>query len=196
MKKLISVLIIAASFAVSAFALNFTVGGNFNIGGTVSDDAKFHGYSAGSGAFFNLDLLLGFGVQAEVNVSEDYLAIDGNTITIDERYSIIDMPVMAWWNVKLGPIGFGAGVGPNFSGTVSDYKNDNVTLGLAAGANSIFYIGNHFGIVLGVHGVFDFTSRFVVDTKNPEEGVTKITINTQDWKRRSVYGTVGVEYRF
>lgn len=196
MKKLLTLLILTIGLATSMFAVNFAVGGNLNVGGTISDDSSYHGFAAGSGAFFNMDIFMGLGLQAEINVSQDYFSLSGNTLTIDERYGIIDMPVMLWWNGKLGFLGLGAGIGPNFSGTISDLKNENTTLGVAAGANVIFYIGNHFGIVTGVHGVFDLTSRFIVDTKTPQEGVTEITLNTTDWKRRSVYGTIGAEYRF
>lgn len=203
MKKLITVLALSFVFATSIFAANFSVGGNMNIGGTVSDDSKYYGLSTGTGAFFNVDFLLGFGLQAEVNFSEDYISVDGNSITFDDRYGIIDTAVMGWWNVKLGPIGFGLGVGPNFSGTLAQYeekakdvRNDNLVLGLAAGANSIFYIGNHFGLVAGIHGVFDFTPRFSIEKSNPETGKTTLTWDASDWKRRSIYGTFGAEYRF
>lgn len=196
MKKLFALLILAVGFTGSMFAVNFTVGGNLNAGGTISDDSKYHGFSAGTGAFFNMDIFMGLGIQAEVNLSEDYISVDKNTITFDERYGIVDSAVMAWWNAKLGFIGLGAGIGPNFSGTISDYEDDNLVLGLAAGANVIFYLGNHFGLVTGVHGVFDFTPRFSAIRTSPEDKVHTITFESEDWKRRSIYGSFGVEYRF
>jgi len=202
MKKIITLLALSLAFATSMFAINFTVGGNFNLGGTLSDDAKYHGLSTGTGAFFNMDMFLGLGLQAEVNVSEDYITVGDKSLTFDERYGIVDTSIMAWWNAKLGPIGLGLGVGPNFSGTISDYEkaseleNNNLVVGIAAGANTIFYIGNHFGIVAGVHGVFDFTPRFTVDTDKSQKGQTTISWDTSEWERRSIYGTIGAEYRF
>lgn len=196
MKKLITVLFITAVLSASMFAVNFTVGGNINAGGTISDDSNYHGFSAGTGAFFNMDLFMGLGLQAEVNLSQDYISFSSNSITFDERYNIVDSAFMAWWNAKLGFIGLGAGIGPNFSGTISDYEDNNLVFGIAAGANVIFYLGNHFGLVTGVHGVYDLTSRFGATTSKTEDKVTTITFETSDWKRRSIYGTFGVEYRF
>ena len=196
MKKIFTVLFMAVVLSTSMFAVNFTLGGNLNLGGTISDDSNYHGVSAGTGVFFNMDIFMGLGLQVEVNLSEDFITVGKNSITFDENYGIVDSAVMAWWNAKLGFIGLGAGIGPNFSGTMSDYSDDNLVVGVAAGANVIFYLGNHFGLVAGAHGVFDLTPRFAALHSSSGRKVHTITFETSDWKRRSIYGTFGAEYRF
>ena len=106
---------------------------------------------------------------------------------------------MLWWNGKFGPFGLGAGAGLNFSTIESynyldNYNVDQVSIGFACGANTIFYvIGDFLGIMLGVNAVFDFTPRITVTEEYKE---TTVHVAPKDWTRQSIYGKVGVVCRF
>lgn len=199
MKKYFALFIFLTGFLSSSFALHFTVGGNVNIGGTTSQKQSYDGFSMGGGALFNLDLFLGFGFQVEVNNTKTKVAfLDKNTLAISD-ISIVDVPVMLWWNGKLGPFGLGAGAGLNFStiesfSNLDNYNVDHVSIGFVCGANTIFYIfGDMLGITLGANAVFDFTPRITV-TEDHKETVVNVTL--KDWTRKSIYGKVGVVCRF
>lgn len=199
MKKYFALLIFFVGFLSSSFALHFTVGGNFNIGGTTSQNQDYNGFSIGGGALFNLDLFLGLGFQVEINATNSKVAaVDNNTISFSD-ISIVDVPVMLWWNGKFGSFGLGAGAGLNFS-TIESYNNldnynvDQVSIGFACGANTIFYvIGDFLGIMLGVNAVFDFTPRITVTEEYKE---TTVNVALKNWTRQSIYGKVGVVCRF
>lgn len=199
MKKYFALLIFFVGFLSSSFALHFTVGGNFNIGGTTSQNQDYNGFSIGGGALFNLDLFLGLGFQVEINATNSKVAaVDDNTISFSD-ISIVDVPVMLWWNGKFGPFGLGAGAGLNFStiesfNNLDNYNVDHVSIGFACGANTIFYIiGDFLGIMLGVNAVFDFTPRITVTEEYKE---TTVHVAPKDWTRQSIYGKVGVVCRF
>ena len=85
MKKYFALLIFFVGFLSSSFALHFTVGGNFNIGGTTSQNQDYNGFSIGGGALFNLDLFLGLGFQVEINATNSKVAaVDDNTISFSD----------------------------------------------------------------------------------------------------------------
>lgn len=202
MKKLVSLMIVLVGLSTSAFGLSISVGGNFNAGGTLSFEQQYAGFSTGGGAFVNLDLFLGLGFQGELNISTQKIGVNYNdtSLTINtQNITLFDFPFMVWWNAKLGPIGLGLGAGINFSFSDMPYlsydsiQSSKLTMGFAAGANAIFYIGRHFGIVVGAHGVFDFTPRF---TRTVTDSSTTYGIETSEWKRSSIYGNVGLEFRF
>lgn len=193
MKKFLVLFILITGLSSSAFALNLAVGGNVNLGGSLSTDQRFQGMTAGGGAFVNLDFFLGLGVQAEVNVTVSHFLVSTNTIWLMTDYTVLDVPVMLWWNLPLGPIIVGGGAGLNLSILDADYASAKVALGFAAGANVIFRIGKHFGLVTGVHGLFDFMPRFSV-TGYPN--AVAYTFTPSDWTRKAIYGNLGLEYRF
>jgi len=195
MKKIFALLILAIGLSTSAFAVSISVGGNFNGGGTLSTDSQYQGFTAGGGAFLNLNLFLGLGVQAEVNVTTSKMTFIQNSVYVYDDYTIYDVPVMLWWNLRLGSIIVGAGAGLNISSidNVDYYPVERFALGCATGANVIFLVGNHFGIVVGAHGVFDFTPHLSV---TESRGGTVYTFNASNWTRSSVYGNIGLEYRF
>lgn len=199
MKKYFALLIFFVGFLSSSFALHFTVGGNFNIGGTTSQNQDYNGFSIGGGALFNLDLFLGLGFQVEINATNSKVAaVDDNTISFSD-ISIVDVPVMLWWNGKFGSFGLGAGAGLNFStiesyNSLDNYNVDQVSIGFACGANTIFYvIGDFLGIMLGVNAVFDFTPRITVTEEYKE---TTVNVALKNWTRQSIYGKVGIVCRF
>lgn len=195
MKRFIAIAIAAVCLASSTFALDIAVGARGMFGGNVGDDySGFDGFVGGAGAYINLDLLLGFGFQGEMNIVTnkiEFSAADKSLTTTD--YYIVDFPFMVWYNLNLFVIEIGGGVGLNLSVFESDELKDNVNVGLAAGVNLKFFISDHFGIVLGAHGVFDFLPTITVTSS---ENSTTYTANAPNFTRKSIYGTAGLEFRF
>ena len=77
---------------------------------------------------------------------------------------------------------------------LDNYNVDQVSIGFACGANTIFYvIGDFLGIMLGVNAVFDFTPRITVTEEYKE---TTVHVAPKDWTRQSIYGKVGIVCRF
>ena len=197
MKKILSVLIIAATMITSSFALGLSLGGRGLIGGNIDNvktavKSKGEGLVYGGGAFVNLEIFGGLGVQAEANFVS-------NQIGGEKNINMVDIPLMAWYNLNLFDIfSIGLGAGVNFSTITNnvfhDIKNINTwNTGLAVGANIKFYFNKHFGIVLGANGVFDFTKRsneeIATDVMNGQEAKF---LNTE---RQSIYGTLGAEFK-
>lgn len=196
MKKIFIVFAMLAGLSASVSAIGFSVGGR-GFAGTNLDKTIV----AGGGAFFNLDLIGGFGLQAEANITSSVVTFGEKSVTFTD-YSVLDMPILVWYNAKLPIITIGGGVGLNFSSvlgngyvTKSDIKNMNA--GLAAGVNVILNINSHFGLVFGANGVFDFTptiQKFV----SKDGHVTKIELSSDSFsfKRKSIYCSAGLQYKF
>lgn len=195
MKKLFALLLIVTGLSTSAFALSISAGGVFNGGGTLSSEVEYQGFTVGGGAFINLNLFSGVGVQAEFNVSTSQIIVNRNSLYIVDDYTVYDLPVMLWANFQLGSIIAGAGAGLNLSVVENlEYADVNkFSVGFAAGANVIFPIGRHFGILVGAHGVFDLTPHISV-TEFDRGSV--YTFASSNWTRQSIYGNIGLEYMF
>ncbi len=198
MKKILSVLFISLSLMVSTFAIEFTLGGKFTAGGNINPDASgYQGGLAGGGIFFNLDLFGGLGLQLEHNFSNQKVTVDEGSLTF-ESYELIDTPIYIWYNANLGLIGLGGGLGVNFSYCSERYSSnadDVINVGLAAGANLIFYLGRHFGIVFAGNCVWDFVPS-VTKTKDYENSSVTYHYDSAKSSRLSLYGALGLQYRF
>ena len=198
MKKLFAMFIVISGIISTAPAINLAVGGRGFLGGNIqTDDSGLDGFMCGLGAFLNLDLIGGFGFQGEVNYVANQISTGNKSITFT-HYKILDFPVYVWYNLKLEHVAFGGGAGINFSNYPgSEIKSDGVfsNVGLAAGANFKVYVSEHFGIVLGATSVFDFFPT-VVKTENNEANSTTYSFADSDYRRKSIYGSLGLEYRF
>lgn len=194
MKKLIVLAVAAICFISSASALNISVGGRAMLGGNIGADySGFKGIVGGGGAYFNLDLFNGFGFQGELNVVTNKIEFSKNETSITTTdYSFVDFPFMFWYNMDLSKIVAGGGIGLNF-GSFTDNGDNKMNVGLAAGANVKFYFADHFGIVLGAHGVFDMLPSVTITSSGKS---TTYKANSPEFKRKSIYGTAGLEYRF
>lgn len=198
MKKLLAAFIVIAGIVSTAPAINLAVGGRGFLGGNLqTDDSGLDGFMCGLGAFVNLDLIGGFGFQGEVNYVANQISTGNSSITFT-HYKIIDLPVYVWYNLKFKPVEIGGGVGINFSnypGSEVEAKGSFSNFGFAAGANVIFNVSEHFGIVLGATSVFDFFPT-VVKTENHENNSTTYSFSESDYRRKSIYGSLGLEYKF
>lgn len=209
MKKLLGVLLVAATMAASTFALDLSIGGRGLIGGNIGKVAevaqnKGEGLVAGGGIYANFSLFGGFGIQGEVNFLNSQIAVkkgaEGETVGYTTTScNIVDVPILAWYNFQIAKFAIGAGVGVNFSAMLPDNTNvfqaasqkDMWNAGLAVGANVKFYFNDHFGLVIGANGVFDFIETSVV----VNGGTKEYLFDKDDGKRKSVYGTIGVEFK-
>ena len=198
MKKILSVLFISLSLMVSTFAIEFTLGGRFTAGGNINPDASgYQGGLTGGGIFFNLDLFGGLGFQVEHNFSNQKVTANGSSLTFTD-YGLIDTPIYIWYNATLGPIGLGGGLGVNFAYCPKRYSanaDDVINVGLAAGANLIFYLTHHFGLVLSGNYVWDFAPT-VTKKMDYSSGSVTYYYDSTEISRMSVYGAFGVQYRF
>ena len=213
MKKLLGILIVATTLISSTFAFSLAVGGRGLVGGrldTIQNAAqtKGAGLSLGGGVNVNLELFGGLGAQAEANFVNNTLA-DGNT-----KVTLVDLPIMAWYQLNLfkDTIGIGFGIGPNFSNIFTDFNtlvkdvpnlNDKNkwNTGLAIGAAFKIFFGEkkHVGLVLGANAVFDFTANEFFNALSQPGGENKKNAlfgNSEDGKRKEIYGTIGLEWRF
>ena len=209
MKKLLGVLLVATTLVASTFALDLSIGGRGLIGGNIGNVAevaqnKGEGLVAGGGLYVNVGLFGGLGVQGEVNFLNSQIAVkkngEGETVGYTTTScNIVDVPILAWYNFQLSKFAIGAGIGVNFSALLPDNTNvfqaasdkDKWNAGLAVGANVKFYFNDHFGLVIGANGVFDFIETSVV----VNGGATDYLFNKDDGKRKAIYGTIGAEFK-
>ena len=204
MKKLLGVLLVATTLVASTFALDLSIGGRGLIGGNVGKVAevgtnKGEGLVAGGGVYVNLGLFGGLGVQAEANFVSNKISTrkngdktEGYTLT---PCNLVDVPVYLWYNFDIAKLAIGGGLGVNFSAVTQHVleaakMKDMWKVGFAVGANVKFYFNNHFGLVLGANGVFDFLPTEVILTNG-----TKEYLFADDGYRKSIYGTVGAEFK-
>lgn len=195
MKKFVILLLTSVLFATSAFGLGFAAGVNGNIGGNldakaIADDA----FSGGAGAYVNAELLFGAGLQAELayNFNQCNIAANGTTVT---DYKVMDVAIMPWYSLNLLIASIGLGAGVNFAfydQDISNFNQESFIPGVCFTVNGKIYIGSHFGIVAGVHGIFDLKPLVDITTLPPQ---TFINGNLTDYFRKAIYGTLGVEVR-
>ena len=102
MKKKIVTIALIFGMVVSSYALTISTGGYFNLGGNDSSRIETNGISYGVGAFFNIDLFLGLGLQSEINCTNSVINTGENQIIISDIDTIVDIPFMFWWNGKFG----------------------------------------------------------------------------------------------
>lgn len=198
MKKFFISIALFATFVFTAPALSLAMGARGLLGGNLqTDDSGLDGFMCGGGAYLNLDLIGGFGLQGELNYIANKISTGTREVTFT-HYEILDIPFFIWYNLKLDPIAVGGGVGINFSnypGDAVETKGSLTNLGLAVGANLKLYFSDFIGLVLGANGVFDFFPT-VVKSEDTAENSTTYTFNDASYKRKSLYGSVGLELRF
>lgn len=221
MKKLLALAVAAVTLVSASFALDFEIGGRFFLGSDFDKQASFKeiGTSAtavkldssldyGFGAYANFALFGGLGIQGEVDLvkgSTSLGSLNSNAIKYDVW--TLDVPVMAWLNLDLWRFTIGFGGGANFSfdlqsgnlksmysQTSANAKDNAFRMGIAAGADAKFYVTEHLGIVA--------SGRFIMDFKKKEVPVvvegysTGVTYPTVEFPRRSLYGGLGLEWKF
>lgn len=208
MKKIIAAAVAAICLASASFALDFGIGGKAIAGKSVSglNDVTNQikadpNYDFGGGAYLNLSLFGGLGVQAEANVINSSISISKDGIAKGESYNTlsVDLAPMLWLNLNLWKLSLGAGVGPNFNikvGALSDLlaaEKDQFKMGLATGADLKFYITKHLGLVVSGRYVMEFNKTEVpVEVAGMNTGINTPTI---EYTRKNVYGGVGLEYK-
>lgn len=202
MKKLflaVAVLMIAAVSTSTVNAqtkfLRFGVKGGANLGkldGTGFQDGFKLGYHLG--AFAQVNLVKGFGVQGELvfsstkaETTDNYSDIYKGVSTSEDRKKInlnyLSIPLLA--NIDLGTPRLKLQVGPQFGALVSDKK-------VLGAANEAFKGGE----ISGVAGlwlqlpIINISARYIIgfnDVKNAESITT-----TSNWKNQSIQLGVGV----
>lgn len=229
MKKIIAIVVSALFMTASTFALGLSAGVKGNLGKTMSNDwaevvTEFGEMNinseleAGFGGYVNVSLFGGLGVQAEVDVVKNTFKFQGEGLkdaTDTTKYEakdyeawLVDIPLMLWGNVDLGPLRLGLGVGPNFSfnldatdrasfETVYEkankvYTEKLYTMGLALGLDGKFYISDNFGIVASTRylGNFDKTTA-----SYPIENGPEVEYPSVEFKRNSFYAGIGLEFK-
>ncbi|RFS24941.1 PorT family protein [Chitinophaga silvatica] len=202
MKKLFLaavVLLLAAVTTVNAQdrVLRFGIKGGANLGkldGTGFQDGFKLGYHLG--AFAQLKLVKGFGVQGELifsstktETTEGFDKIYEGVSTADNRKKInlnyLSIPLLA--NIDLGTPRLKLQVGPQFGALVSDRK-------VLGAANEAFKGGE----ISGVAGLWlqlpivNVSARYVIGF-NDVKGINSVT-STSNWKNQGIQLGVGVTF--
>lgn len=178
---------------------------------------------AGFGVYGNFALFGGLGIQAEVNVLKGTIQFTGDKVTwgsaghTDEEIKktefdqwLIDVPLMAWMNLDCWKLTIGFGLGANFSfamepstdlKTIKDkvketYDGKTFEVGFAAGVDVKFYFTNNLGIVASARYIGNFnetTRKYPVQFAGQDTEVEGPGI---EFKRNSLYGGLGIEWKF
>lgn len=189
MKKLVLVLVSAVSVAASASAFGMSVGVKGILG---ADNSSVSGVAFGGGLDINLDLAKGFGVQIEGNIAPCKTTSSGDGLTVADSM-MIQIPVMAWYNLRLARFGLGLGLGA--SCTISDKHQEDAfgtKMGLAAGARMRFFVTDSFALSVGVTGNLDCLPTL---TRTTDGDSSTYRLVKSDFSRNAVYGSLGVEYK-
>ena len=190
MKKIILILAGALLFSASTFAMDLSVGVKGNLGG---DASGIDGAALGGGVYVNLDLINGFGVQIEGDITACKITKDDGLVV--NEAAVINLPVMAWYNYNFTRfvIGGGAGINASMVSTNTVENSADLKMTFAVGLNAKWFITDNFGLVLGGFGTLDVLPS-VISTK--QEGSTKYNLQKSDFSRNSICGFIGVEYKF
>ena len=209
MKKIIAMAVTAVLLVSATFALNFEVGARGILGRNLDGGSFASNFDAarqdktfdfGFGAYANLSILGGLGVQAEANYVKSSITFANNGANnVEYNMHILDLSPMLWLNLDLWKFEFGFGAGPNFEiplATLSDIttaKKDDFTVGLIAGVDVKFYFLKHLGVVLSGRFVCDFNKRDVpIEVAGYNSGFNYPTFQ---FTRKALYGGVGLEFR-
>lgn len=222
MKKIITLAVIMTNLLASSFALTLSVGGTGFLGTDIAENTATTEIASevknvrldtnlnyGFGLYGNLSVFGGLGVQVEANLTKGSTSINGLSEGNVSDYDtwILDIPVMLWDNFSIGPLVVGLGAGLNFSfdlasGDMSSlfaqakasYSDDNYRTGFAGGANVKFYLGQNLGIVAKGLFIADFNPK-TVELAVENYAVSGETLSIS-YTRRSLYGAIGLEYKF
>lgn len=224
MKKIIAALVAGLLLVSATFALEFEIGARAFGGTNFANDAKAKditktigemkkdtAFNYGFGIYTNFALFGGLGIQAEGNLTKGSTswAVMTDKEQKATKYEILtlDVPLMAWLNLDLWKftIGFGAGVNFSFdlpNATMKEMynaaklsaKDNTVRTGFVGGVDFKFYFTKHLGLVLDARYVMDFTKKEIpIDVAGVDTGVTKPTV---EFQRKSLYGGLGIEWKF
>lgn len=225
MKKLLAVLICAVTMVSSTFALGFCVGAkgflgtDFDTNADIKQQAqaitKLNANSDldfGFGAYTNLTLFAGLGVQAEANLTRGKTTFNVMKQGVDtfeaQELSVwtLDIPLMVWLRGELGPFQLGFGAGPNFAFNIpagdfkslydktrTDIANNVFTMGVCIGADAKFFFNKHLGLVVGARYINDFMKTDVpVVVAGYDTGSSYPTVAIS---RKALYANVGLEFK-
>lgn len=211
MKKIIALAIVAISMVSASFALDLSIGvrgiAGMNLDPSKSVDQagpeikKDAVYDFGFGVNANFALLGSLGIQGEANFITSKGKFDDLSKNKTAEYDTIlmDIPVMVWLNLDLWKFTLGFGAGPNFSTTLNEYsdikatKKDAFKVGICAGVDGKFYFTNHLGLVASVRYVMDFQKTEVPIVV---EGYAVGSYPSVEYSRKSLYGGLGLEWKF
>ncbi len=203
MKKIIAMAVTAVLLVSASFALNLEVGARGILGrnldrGSFTDDYQAalsdKTFDFGFGAYANLTLLGGLGVQAEANYVKSSVNFGNSIQNVDYDMHILDLSPMLWLNLDLWKFEFGFGAGPNFEiplaslGEVWNAKKEDFTVGLIAGVDVKFYFTKHLGVVASGRFICDFNKRDI-------PVMPGINAPNFEFTRKTLYGGLGLEFK-
>jgi hypothetical protein len=218
MKKLISALVVLFCMISSTYAFSLAFGARGILGKDMDSLSSLNvnnvfnsETSAGFGAYVNLGLFGGLGVQGEVNVNmKNVMLIPYTNIPVQYDYAskLIDVPVMLWLQLSLWKFSVGVGLGPNFSFdlnpffnvtngfTVNNLTTNGYTYGAVGGADVKFYFTKHIGLVASARVIFDIgkgnnNSLYYIDST----GNINFNYNIIAVTRKTIYGGLGIEFK-
>ena len=208
MKKIIAMAVTAVLLVSATFALNFEVGARGILGRNLDGGSFASNFDAarqdktfdfGFGAYANLSILGGLGVQAEANYVKSSIKFANTAETVQYNMHILDLSPMIWLNLDLWKFEFGFGAGPNFEiplaslGDVWSAKKEDFTVGLIAGVDVKFYFTKHLGVVASGRFVCDFNKREIpIEVFGHNSGGT---YPSYELTRKTLYGGLGLEFR-
>lgn len=220
MKKIILAAILAVGMVSSTFALNLSLGVKgllgANVGtsveGAIADVTSIAGDPEartnllyGGGAYVDFSLLGPLGLQLGANIGQNKVTVTddaGNEVSTYKEL-LLDIPLLIWADLKLGPIGLGLGIGPNLSFSLgTDYSIAGATeavkellpeisvnkavWGITAGANAKIYFNKHLGLVAG--------GSYTLDLQKKEINLATIQAGPLiEFKRSVLYANLGLE---
>ena len=210
MKKIIAMAVTAVLLVSATFALNFEVGARGILGRNLDSGSFQQNFDAarqdktfdfGFGAYANLTLLGGLGVQAEANyVNSSMTFVKEGADTVKYSMHLLDLSPMVWLNLDLWRLTIGFGAGPNFEiplaslGDIRNAKKQDFTVGIIAGADAKFYFTKHLGIVLSGRFICDFNKKDVPIEVNGYK-LGDASYPTYEFARRTLYGGLGMEFK-
>lgn len=210
MKKIIAMAFIAVLMISATFAFNFEVGARGILGRNLDDGSFEANYNAakedktfdfGFGAYANLALFGGLGIQAEANyVNSSITFVHAGVQDVQYSMHILDLSPMVWLNLDCWKFTFGFGAGPNFEiplaslGDIVNAKQQDFTVGLIAGADLKFYFTDHLGIVLSGRFVCDWNQKNVPITVNGYQ-LGDASYPSYAFTRKTLYGGLGLEFK-
>ncbi len=214
MKKIIAMALATICLVSASFALDFEVGARGILGYNMALDSDLKTetskataekvFDAGFGAYANFALFGGLGIQAEANYIQSSMNFNEKGTDRETEYAIrtLDLAPMVWLNLDLWKLTIGFGAGPNFSIPISttlksdlaSAKKEDFQMGYIAGADFKFYFTKHLGLVLSGRFIGEFEKRNVqIEAYNQsvDTGIPEFIP-----KRKTVYGGLGVEWKF
>ena len=210
MKKIIAIAITAVLMLSAGFALDLEVGVHGILGRNL-DSGSFEDnlnaakedmtFDYGFGAYANLALFEGLGIQAEANyVTSSITFAQEGADNVKYNMHILDLSPMIWLNLDLWRFTIGFGAGPDFEiplaslGDISNAKKQDFTVGLISGADVKYYFTDHLGLVLSGRFICDWKKKDVPIEVNGYQ-LGDATYPSYSFARRTLYGGLGLEFK-